>query len=146
MCATINVNIYYSSKQGFWNPVSVNIYYPTSYATKYQNNFSIWSNVCIACLSSSDNARTRFCTQLGTLLGVAQANLGLNRTRTTKNASKIKAKTRPSIEVKCWIKRTELRAWIMTSKRVPKTKSNWLKRPRSQSKDDQETTRFANQL
>ena len=47
------------------------------------------SKVLIDCLSSSDKARTLFCTQFGTLLGVAQANLGLNRTKTTKKASKI---------------------------------------------------------
>ena len=59
---------------------------------------------------------------------------------------KIKAKARPSMEVKYWIKSTELMAWIMTSKRVPKTRSNWLKRPRSQSNDDQDNTLDVNQL
>ena len=88
----------------------------------------------------------RFWTQFGTLLGDDQANFGLKRTKTTNIASKNKAKTKPSIEVKYWTKSTEFKAWIKTSKNVPITKSNWLKRPLSQSKEDQETTRFANQL
>ena len=111
-----------------------------------QNKLPKLSKVWISCRSSWDKVRTRFCTQFGTLFGVAHANLGLNKTKTTKTASKIKAKTRPSMEVRYWTSNKELRAWMKTSKNVPMTRSNWLKRPRSQSREDQDTTRLANQL